>query len=92
MGDVVEGMAPVRFGNGTVEPPPVDSEHSCSSVESVTTRSLMRPRFCKFEYDHQLSVFVPLCASFLVDRKPALPQHLFNAEEGMCVPVCVRVH
>ena len=69
----IQDTCGVSFGNDVHVPPHSDGEHSHSSDDSITRARERKSHFCKFEYDHQLSVFVPLTTTFLIDRKPALP-------------------
>lgn len=71
---MISGPCAVTFGN------------EASSLYDAYAGGRDRPRahlFCKFEYDHQLSVFVPLTNTFLMDRKPALPGTMLTPGEPL---------
>lgn len=91
--DCIDGLASVKFGNAShVVPPSSDVSDSCGSWSSEeaggrsTSRSHSnRNRFCKFEYDHTLSVFVPLLSSFLIDRIASLPGQVVHDNTQLSV-------
>lgn len=82
---MILGRHDVKFVCDGLEPTLLSTRETWMVTQAHITPAT---RFCKFEYDHQLSVFVPLSASFLRTRKATLPGHILKSGTMVIASAC----